>query len=275
MRDLEIRKFKREEIAFALLAKANIPAPKVIWLDESRTILNADILITERLPGDSHSKYWKNLGDEARTNLVEASANILFSIHKIKVESFGPLDTTSKKYLSWNDYLGECLQDFCQKVSTAKIFDNQTEIERKVWTAFKKVEPLLALVLEPKLLHGDFHFANLIGIDSKISGVVDFEWSIGGDPEMDFRNPTNINDSANGSESLLAAEYQKLNKAQFNKMQLNVFKNDFYRMLIKLELMPISLTHWVGKIAWGADNHRQIMKTFELTLHRLISTEIE
>jgi len=34
---------------------------------------------------------------------------------------------------------------------------------------------------------------------------------------------------------------------------------------------PVSLTHWVGKVPWGDANHRQIMKTFDLTLNRLLT----
>lgn len=266
VRDLDIRKFKREQMAFELLAGTGAPVPKVIWLDESRSILNADILITERLLGQSISNYWQDLSGPSRTLLCKAAAGILASIHAMKVPSFGPLDPDSKKYTSWNEYLGDCLQETCRKVSAARIFEDHGEIEKKVWTAFKKVQPQLNSITEPRLLHGDFHFANLIGRESEISGVVDFEWSIGGDPDMDFRNPTNIHDSANDSEPALLAAYEKLSQRQFSPQKM-----DFYRMLIKLELMPVSLNHWVGKVPWGEANHRQIMKTFEQTLGRLLA----
>lgn len=264
IRDLELRKFKREAIAYDFLAQTQVPVPKVIALDESRTILNADILITERLPGDSVSKYWQTLDNTKQSQLITQAAQHLHSIHNVGVPSFGPLDPGSKNHSSWRDYLGDTLQEHCRNLGLSGAFSDQFTMEQKIWAAFKLVEPLLLAVKEPKLIHGDFHFNNLIGTPTKITGVIDLEWSIGGDPEMDFRNPTNINESAHGAEPQLFTAYHRLARQEFGQL-----KNDFYRLMIKLELIPISLKHWVNQTSWGEENHRQILKTFEAMLEKL------
>ncbi len=53
---------------------------------------------------------------------------------------------------------------------------------------FESTIHLFDSVQVPKLIHGDFHFGNLLFANQKITGVLDFEWSCCGDPLFDICN---------------------------------------------------------------------------------------
>lgn len=53
-------------------------------------------------------------------------------------------------------------------------------------TALLNHRATLAAVTSGQLVHSDFHFDNILVKGETITGVIDFEWALSGDPSWDF-----------------------------------------------------------------------------------------
>lgn len=270
VRDPEIRKFKREQLAFKLLKDTSVPVPRLVLLDESQSFVPLDVLITEKLPGENISEFWNACTDDQKRHLACQAGSSLFEIHKTSFPFFGSLEEESKRYSTWTDYIESTLNDHLRNAFDLQIFERSTEVE--IRKAFHKIVPLLSQVSESKLVHGDYHFGNIIGSTlgnkPRITGVVDFEWCLAGDPLMDFRNQTNIKNSAKGSDLFVYQGYESASKKPI-PWDLRL---DFYILLSRLELASVSTRFWLGKIEWGERNHRRIMDTLHSKLHKILES---
>ena len=81
----------------------------------------------------------------------------------------------------------------------------------------------------------------------------------------DSRSKTKFEDSAPGSEGPLATAYRRDRgfSSSYDR------KLDFYKIRRVLELIPVSVKHWIGKMPWGADSHARRQKTLEQSLASL------
>jgi aminoglycoside phosphotransferase (APT) family kinase protein len=64
----------------------------------------------------------------------------------------------------------------------------------------------------PKIIHGDFHFGNVLHEKGTVTGILDFEWARGGDPEYDWRliDTRLALPSGDGTHESFCIEYSKL-----------------------------------------------------------------
>ena len=68
----------------------------------------------------------------------------------------------------------------------------------------------LACVTQPALIHCDFHYENVLHVDRRLSGLLDFEWALAGDPAYDFSIAHVRERMLPGSEATLIAGYQSV-----------------------------------------------------------------
>ena len=57
------------------------------------------------------------------------------------------------------------------------------------------------------LIHGDYHFLNLLQQDGRLSAVLDFDFASSGDPSWDFRIDWQIESEVPGSRAAFYAGY--------------------------------------------------------------------
>jgi hypothetical protein len=48
-----------------------------------------------------------------------------------------------------------------------------------------RFQPLMSVVTTGCLLHRDYHFENVLQQEGKVTGIIDFEWAMSGDPVFD------------------------------------------------------------------------------------------
>jgi aminoglycoside phosphotransferase (APT) family kinase protein len=70
-----------------------------------------------------------------------------------------------------------------------------------------KMQPLFLFDQPGRLVHGDYHFSNLLQQDGHLSGVLDFEWVMSGDVAWDFRIDDQLEIVCPGSRSAFYAGY--------------------------------------------------------------------
>jgi aminoglycoside phosphotransferase (APT) family kinase protein len=238
-RDPHLRKFHRESLAMGYL-KDRVPVPAVLGLDESRSILDSDVLVTEKLPGESITSYWKTLTAKQQHELAFHAGEMLAQIHTIEIEKPGPLEAPLNR--TWTETLALELERHWREAVDRGLFS--AELDAELWRIFRVLRSEFEEVKSLRLLHGDFHFGNILGQGTNLTGIVDFEWSRAGDPDMDFCNASNFQESAAGSEVLLTEGY----RSRRPEFQPNSRKVKFYALLAMLELSCVSAKHWLGQV---------------------------
>ena len=183
--------FQAEQWSINEARKVAVPAPDILLIDEIETETGNLIFLVERkIEGISLEKLLDLIkaGEstiDARQLTIKAGG-ILSQLHTISVPRIGRLDRDPKNaYRSWTDYM-------------LRIFEREPEVTQKAielgfnpdsvgitFDLIRKSTPLFDLK-EPKLLHGDFSAKHILVNGAEVSGIIDFENSMGGDPIYDF-----------------------------------------------------------------------------------------
>ena len=260
-RDRDQKKFLREKLCYDLLQGAR--TPKALYYFDRHTNFDGEILVTEKLRGRRVSDDWPRMPECLRQKLVHEAAGGLRRIQSLKLQKFGSIENPRAQFNTWPEAVAHELDKVLRLSFQTKVMTEKDH--EAVLRAFENCKSDLAVVSEAQLVHGDFHFGNVLWNEDHISGFIDFEWAVAGDPLVDFRNKTNLHDSAHGCSDLFEAEYMRLH----GNVDLRTPRLSFYRLLNKLELLSISTRHWLGKVSWAEANHARIEKSFTATLAEL------
>jgi len=171
------------------LTKINHPLiPKVLSSGELDGI---PYMIENRLPGVTIEDTWGNLPDEEQRALIEDFVGFLNYLRSQNF-AFCYSVTTGKKYGNFYELLTDGLES---KLRTIRNFE----------TAIGLLKSLHADIMEgrdsfsssPKaLVHGDLIFHNLLTRNGRLSGVLDWELALIGDPDYDIFRLMNFQRSA-------------------------------------------------------------------------------
>ncbi|MDP7180697.1 MAG: phosphotransferase, partial [Candidatus Woesearchaeota archaeon] len=118
--------------------------------------------------------------------LIRESGSLLAKIHSIKFSSYGWIirSKISPKFSTWSDFVFFDLGEKINKLSkTPKIKESFIE---KSLNYIEERKHLLNINSEPCLLHKDYHCSHIFANSKKITGIIDFEWSIAGHNELDL-----------------------------------------------------------------------------------------
>ncbi|MWA03243.1 phosphotransferase [Actinomadura sp. LD22] len=176
-RDMEFRLLRR-------LAATAVPAPRVLWLDDTGERLMRPTMIVERHPGEAHRAVLRDadplgLGDKGRLALAERLCEVLAELHRVDVDATG---------------IGEELEDPGENPARHEL----TRWERELDAHELEPQPGLRLAAawlrdnlpEPPartvLVHGDFRPANVLVHDGALSVLLDWELAHLGDPVDDL-----------------------------------------------------------------------------------------
>jgi len=225
--DLSSAKFQSERMAYELLAQQSLPVPEVLVLDESRTIAPYDLIITTRLPGQPLASSWQSLPADRLHALIYAIGQALARIHACTFPAFGKL--RSLDYATWAGYVQDYVQRYVRSATDLRLLNValRTGIEKAIDRAMDDFK----CVTQPALVHCDFHYENILHVDGKLSGLLDFEWTLAGDPAYDFMIGDVRERMVPGSEATLAAGYQSIRSFRPNHQQCV----HWYRLFLQLE----------------------------------------
>lgn len=237
VRDPNLPKFMREKIVFERLGETSIPVPKVLGIDSSRELINCDVLITTRLPGKNIGEQWKLISKKDRISLARQAGKILREIHNTVFDKFGEISDLGPfpQTNSWYRYLEFKLEYHIEESRKLGIFSDETLNKFKaVLISFSN---LLNSVNQASLVHMDYHLENLLFEGQVITGVLDFEWALAGDPIFDFCRWQNIDEVWIDSQIPFFEGYgRKLSLEEKQRLQL-------YQMIQSIELSVVMKLH--------------------------------
>ncbi|KKR78593.1 MAG: hypothetical protein UU24_C0031G0008 [Candidatus Nomurabacteria bacterium GW2011_GWA2_40_9] len=167
-------KVEKEAYLYNLIKeKTNVPVPAVYNIDTSKSIINKPYALLSKIEG-------KEL--PLSKTLVKEAGSCLAKLHSIKFGSFGWIinNQIKPKFKTWPGFI---LYDLNYKIKRTKM---PGQLAAKIKKYVKINQFLLNIKTKPCLLHKDYHKSHILVKDGRISGIIDFEWSIAGHNEMDI-----------------------------------------------------------------------------------------
>ncbi len=209
-----VSRFHGERIAYDLLRQAGIPCPQVIVLDDSKTLAHYDYMIMNKVEGITILDSWSELTPTQQHEVAYEAGCLLTSIHNIRLSKFGNLYGTERVFENWYAYVIDKFgRDGHESVADGLLAPS---IRDRMQIVFEAHQPIFDTVIQPHLIHWDYHFGNLMQKDGKITAVLDFEWALGGDPAHDFNRRDEWESECPGSSALVYKGYTSLRPLQYD-----------------------------------------------------------
>lgn len=199
--------FHAEALAAHIAKSTGIPSYDTLAIHDYAGGNDFAFHVLERLPGTA-VKNWLEDHPNDDTALLLQIGQEMAKLHQINVDGFGPFDNERAK----NGELVGFHQTFAAAVRAALSFNLGVLQKEGVLTAehalaidklFSAENPLLSTA-QAVLVHNDFADWNLLTDGNKITGVVDWDECVGGDPVSDiacwstFFTPRRLDDFLKG-----------------------------------------------------------------------------
>lgn len=160
-----------------------LPVPKVLAHDDSCTLIHAEYFIMERLAGAPYNKMKETLSQEEK-DAIEFELGVYSRlINEVQGEKFGYF----LQQESWKDSWAEAFQQMIRGV-LADGRDAGVElpaVDTVIESEIERHLDALHEVVQPRLVHWDLWDGNVFVEHGKITGLIDFERALWGDPLME------------------------------------------------------------------------------------------
>jgi aminoglycoside phosphotransferase (APT) family kinase protein len=191
-------RFYGEALAYEKLREHDIPAPQVIAVDVSKQIVPHDYILMTKIEGATIIDSWPNLTLDQCQQVAQEAGRYLAKMHAITFDGYGKLKLpAAERFPTWYAYVMDYLHRYkSESVSMSILTEAQGN---HLWDTFEQHRTLFESVQPARLIHWDFHFENVLQMDGHVTGILDFEWSLCGDPAFDFRLEWQWEDTCPGS----------------------------------------------------------------------------
>ena len=199
-------KFRCDQYAYTQLARQQLPVPDVLVHDETHLLTPYDVFIVTRLPGQSIVTSWRLLPEAKLNKLIYTAGQHLARVHSCTFPTFGRL--REPKYASWAAFVRELVEVYLVPARRLNLLSTGMGecLERLLDCALED----LADIDRGSLVHRDFHYGNILHNDGRVSGLIDFEWALSGDPAYDFTYTHVRERDIPDSEALFSEGYQSV-----------------------------------------------------------------
>lgn len=182
-------KMQKEASVTRRLQGLPIPVPHILLADDSRSLLDLNFVVMNRFAG-RNIRHWEPSLDEDETfDIYRQMGAALRVIHGVTMESFGYLVANGavKSFAANRDYM---LSQFERKLSGFRELGGRPALAAQLNAYLKRSTGLLDGCQRPVLCHYDYHSGNLLaarrGGALELTGIIDLENAISGDPLMDL-----------------------------------------------------------------------------------------
>lgn len=173
--------------AMRMAKAAGLPAPEVLGYDESYTICPSPYFFMEKLEGESLNSVKEDLPPEQLAAIHREVGRICRGINEIDCPCFGYPGQPEFQGGEWYPVFRRML---CAGIDDAR----QGKVDLKIDTdelldTLEHERPIFDEVTTPKLVHWDCWDGNVFVKDGIVTGIIDWERAIWGDPllEVGFR----------------------------------------------------------------------------------------
>jgi len=190
----------------------------------------------ELLPGQNIEKSWGSLSSVSRELLVTSAAKTLRELHASSYDFFGEISLKGPfgRFEKWSDYLESKMSYFKGTAKELCVFDR--EVFGKIEHYLDLIQPDLNSVKSPSLVHQDYHLGNILHQGDTITGVVDFEWAVSGDPLLDLLYWFRKSEDCPGSKEIFLSSYGVTTLSESEERRLVL-----YRVIENIELFLMAI----------------------------------
>jgi aminoglycoside phosphotransferase (APT) family kinase protein len=174
--------FERERWALDRCAEVGALVPTILGVVERTDDgVHRSICVQTKLPGDTLEQL---LSEAPANDLVEQAGRMLRLVHSVRTEGFGVIDGSGVGFAeSWTGSVAWYADDSLVEKAADAGFD--------LLLVREAIDQLLSGIagtdgLEPHLLHGDFASKHMLGVGSRLTGIIDFEFAGSGDGGRDL-----------------------------------------------------------------------------------------
>lgn len=169
-----------EEVNFLKQLKHKL-IPKILW---SGKIDQSFFIVENRLLGQTIDSVWKNLSINNKNNIIEQVVKFL-QYQRTQTKNYVYSVKTGKKYKNFLDYLTDGIK---QKNIDIKKFKQANKLLNDLFLIINdpKIKQLFSTKTKAALVHGDLIIHNLLTDGKNLTGVLDWELALWGDPEHDL-----------------------------------------------------------------------------------------
>lgn len=141
-------------------------------------------MVENRLPGKTINTAWKTLSKTGKAIIIKQVIHFLKYL-KIQTREYVYSVNTCKKYDNFSDYLTDGIK---QKIVKIKKFKQTRETLKDLLAIIKQPEAKKLFLNTEKttLVHGDLVIHNLLTDGRNLTGVLDWELALFGDPDYDL-----------------------------------------------------------------------------------------
>lgn len=177
-----------EVLTDRLCLENGIPASNVLHLDTSKTIIDRDFMVVDRIESLPLSD--PSIPEECKADLLRQCGKLVRKLHTVKGTQFGRLAkaVTGKGFDNWYDAVESEFLDVFSKAEEFQVFD--TNLRDRVLAFLRHHKPALDALTEPRLAHCDLWAGNVLvqksGEGYSVCAIIDGDRAMFGDPILDI-----------------------------------------------------------------------------------------
>jgi hygromycin-B 7''-O-kinase len=182
-------KMEKEVFVYDLLSKdKSIPAPTIIFFDDSKTLLPQNYLLMNKIDGTVLSQISTELKANSLRDIYRQAGNILRLVHSMTFENFGYISNGITE--PFPDNFSYMTHQFQKKLSEFLALGGSQTIHDAVRESLSKNGYLLKQCQGAALCHNDYYEGNFLVQQINdawiLTGIIDVENALAGDPLLDI-----------------------------------------------------------------------------------------
>jgi aminoglycoside phosphotransferase (APT) family kinase protein len=179
------RNIMTSEVNFMRLvaAKTVLPVANVLFFDDSCTLCGSPYFFMEELEGRSFSSLQENLSEEVKKQIRIQSGMRNREINQITGDTFGYMGNPNMQGSHWFPVFSQMIEYALKDAEHMSVDLKISPSQLKTLLTLSK--PFFEPVTIPCLVHWDLWDGNIFVKDSQISGLIDWERCLWGDPLME------------------------------------------------------------------------------------------
>lgn len=231
----EPHRYYGEQMVYERLAAVGVPVPRVLLVDTSKAIVPFNYMVMSRIEGETLAVAWPNLTRSQQIKIAYAAGQILARMHSVTFEKVGWVRLfPDGKSPTWFEVIEDYFERFAQFALEAALIE--PALYERIRGSMEQFRPSLEAIQTGHLLHSDFHLGNILQKDGIITGIIDFEWALSGDPTYDLVVVSEWEASEPGSVADVYRGYRSLRPFAPHHAKMSTF----YKMMMLIDSIMLS-----------------------------------